>query len=311
MKHAVAAVLICGLASMSAVGHCESPPLAAASSPETLMLLGTAGGPGGKKDRSGIASLLTVNGSRYLIDAGAGVTRQIAAAGLRDTDIDAVFITHLHDDHTASLPAWMTFAYTEQLNEAPKKTFTIYGPPHIDRYVAAADRLLDVNADIRSAEQHDATRPAAIFRANVMKAGIVFKDRNITVTALANTHFHLAGSAAADNRSYSLRVQTPSRVIVFTGDTGPSEELAAFARGADILVSEMVTRKLPPNAPASAVLHIQQEHLSPVQVGKLAAAAGVKTLVLSHINLVTPQHVAAIAGAFKGPIVVGADLMTF
>jgi ribonuclease BN (tRNA processing enzyme) len=62
------------------------------------------------------------------IDAGAGVTRQIAAAGLRDTDIDAVFITHLHDDHTASLPAWMTFAYTEQLNEAPKKTFTIYGP---------------------------------------------------------------------------------------------------------------------------------------------------------------------------------------
>jgi ribonuclease BN (tRNA processing enzyme) len=87
-----------------------------------------------------------------------------------------------------------------------------------------------VNADIRSAEQHDATRPAAIFRANVMKAGIVFKDRNITVTALANTHFHLAGSAAADNRSYSPRPD-PSRVIVFTGDTGPSEELAAFARG--------------------------------------------------------------------------------
>src|SRR3546814_4979499 len=45
---------------------------------------------------------------------------------------------------------------------------------------------------------------------------------------------------AGRDKSFSYRFETPGRVIVFSGDTGPSEALTELARGADILVSEVI-----------------------------------------------------------------------
>ena len=69
--------------------------------------------------------------------------------------------------------------------------------------------------------------------------GMIYQDVNIKVTAVENSHFAFhEGPAAGKHKSYSYRFETPDRVIVFTGDTGPSDAVTELARGADLLVTE-------------------------------------------------------------------------
>jgi len=68
-----------------------------------LITLGTSGGPPPRAHRAQSSNLLTVNGTHYVVDAGDGVARRLAKAGINVREIGIVFITHHHDDHTAGL----------------------------------------------------------------------------------------------------------------------------------------------------------------------------------------------------------------
>ena len=84
----------------------QTPTGAQLSSPGArVILLGTGGGPILRKGRSQPASLLVIDGAAYLIDAGDGVSRQMTLAEVPGTTLRAVFLTHLHLDHTAGLPS--------------------------------------------------------------------------------------------------------------------------------------------------------------------------------------------------------------
>ncbi len=269
-----------------------------------LLLLGTAGGPLARPDRSGIATLLTVGGKRYLIDAGDGIIPQIGKAGLGPRDIPVVFLTHLHDDHYAGLPGLASFAWTVR-----GQHLDIYGPHGTADLVKGILQIMTPNARIRMAEQRFDRTPEDFIMAHEYSAGQIFDDGNVRVSAIGNTHFDLApDSAAASDMSYSFRFETHGRSIVFTGDTGPSAAVAEFARGADILVSEMASIADREAVPPFVRGHMDREHLSPLEVGKLAAAAGVKTLVLTHIGMAGEADVAVIRSVFKGEVILGTDM---
>ena len=68
-----------------------------------LITLGTAGGPSTRPERAQSSNLLTVNGIHYVVDAGDGVARRLAEAGVDLREIGTIFVTHHHDDHTAGL----------------------------------------------------------------------------------------------------------------------------------------------------------------------------------------------------------------
>src|SRR5215468_10400165 len=93
-----------------------------------------------------------------------------------------------------------------------------------------------------SAHQADGGRTIPIeqlFFGHDVGSGVIYQDANIKVTTIENTHFAFhKGAAAGKHKSYSYRFETPGRVIVFTGDSGPNEGLIELARGADVLVSE-------------------------------------------------------------------------
>jgi ribonuclease BN (tRNA processing enzyme) len=272
-----------------------------------LTLLGTQGGPGVTVQRAGESNLLTIRGKYYLIDAGIGVSRRLAEAGVPLASISKIFITHQHNDHTAGLFGLMTL-YSSRTGQ-----LEIMGPPKTAEFVADAIPLMKINWDIR-AEQGGlpVARMMAMFKGRDVRPGLVYSDDNVKVTAIENAHFHFKpGSIASPNKSYSYRFQTPHKVIAFTGDTGADPKLAKFFEGADILVCEMVSPAVIKNVAEAGRYHMIEEHLSPTQVGQLARDAKVKKLVLSHVVGAAPEDIAEIKKWYSGEVVIGADLQKF
>jgi ribonuclease BN (tRNA processing enzyme) len=207
---------------------------AASSKPiSRLITLGTMAGPIPRPQRAQSANVLIVNGVPYVIDAGDGVVRRMAEAGINIRDIGGIFITHHHDDHTAGLGTLMSVAW--DLNRT--QPINVYGPPGTETLVKAAVQYFTLSSDIRIADGGRSVPIARVFFGHDVGTGLAYQDANLKVQAIENTHFafHKPGS---DSKSYSYRFQTPDRVIVFTGDTGPSEALTEFANGADLLVAE-------------------------------------------------------------------------
>jgi ribonuclease BN (tRNA processing enzyme) len=145
------------------------------------------------------------------------------------------------------------------------------------------------------------------------KGGIVHRDEHVTVTAAPVEHDPI--------RAYAYRFDTPDLSVVFSGDTAPSDALVDLARGADLLVHEVLTMTpeelvmllgLPIEHPQ--MQHLINSHTSFRDVGRIAADAGVEKLVLSHIvpadgPLDEPAVRAEIQKSFAGEIVFGEDLM--
>src|SRR5438067_9660059 len=122
-------------------------------------------------------------------------------------------------------------------------------------------------------------------------------------------------------QSYAYRFDARDRSIVISGDTAYAPELAEFAKGADVLVHEamylLAIEKLIQENPAATRLreHLLAAHTSTEDIGRIAAQAGVKTLVLSHLvpgddpSITDEQWSEGVRKHFKGRIIVGKDLM--
>ena len=307
---AVAAALVL-LAAGTACAGTVAPPVqatqAAAASDVpaiTMTLLGTGGGPGGRVDRSGIATLVRIGVRNYLVDAGDGVSRQLAHVGISDVAIPVVFLTHLHDDHYAGLTALASFAYTLR-----SRSLHLVGPAGTDQLRTALAGMLQVSANIRMVENRLPLTPDQFLQATEFTQNPVFQDDRVTVTAVENHHFRFGPeSPAAANKSYSLRFETGGKVIVFTGDTGPDPRVEELARGADVLFAEMVSAADRLVVPPQVLRHMDEEHLSPTAVGQLATRAGVKKLVLTHIGDVSEADIAEVRRNYFGELIVGTDL---
>jgi len=308
-------------------------PAPAKGHPDTdrLVLLGTGGGPIARISRSQPANLLQVGGRTYLIDIGDGTPRQIARAGMRLNTVDAVFITHLHFDHTAGTMGFLALDWQDR-RKAPVR---FYGPPGtrdlIDRTLAA----LSGGEGIFRPELPDLPAMASVFSGtdwDVTAAREVYRDEAVTVTAVENSHYATMHREPTDHgidRSYSYRFNTPTRSIVFTGDTGPSVALEALARDVDVLVSEIIdldalTASLARRQAATGIDqtplldHMKQEHLTPENVGLLAAKSRARKLVLTHFA--TPPGIetidngailAEIRKNYAGPVEFGEDLAAY
>ena len=294
-----------------------------------LITLGTRSGPLPTAARAQSSNLLIVNGALYLIDAGDGVTRRLARGAYAIRDVDHIFITHLHDDHTAGLIPLMSVQY----DMARNKPVDIHGPPGTETLVRAALQYLMVNADIRVSDGMTSLAIGKIFAGHDLGTGTVYRDANVTVKTAENSHFHFPpGSPAyAKTKSYSYRFETPEKTIVFTGDTGPSEALTELTKGADMLVTEISLfddvkelalkngrwDRMSRDEQASFDHHMKEEHLSPDEVGKMASRAAVKTVVLTHIPATSDpkdeykRYADAVKKFFSGQVLIAKDLMQF
>jgi ribonuclease BN (tRNA processing enzyme) len=291
-----------------------------------LITLGTVAGPPPRPHRAQFSNLLIVNGTLYVIDAGDGAARRIAKAGFNVRDVGVIFITHHHDDHTAGLGTLMSAAWDNQRTNP----INVYGPPRTEKLVKAAVQYFTISAEIRIADGGRTIPIEQLFFGHDVGPGLIYQDHNVKVMAIENTHFAFhKGAAAGKHKSYSLRIETPGRVIVFTSDTGLFAGLVEFAKGADLLVAEANSieqrmQDLIRSGQWQVMTAQEQErikrqmtegHLSPEDVGKLAEGAAVKSVVLSHLTWKADDDYSNWADDvkkhFSGPVLIAKDLKEF
>lgn len=191
-------------------------------------------------------------GVRLLLDCGSGVTHRLAELGIEWQAVTHVALTHFHIDHHGDLPT-LIFALKYGMLPARSAPLEIIGP-------VGTRALLD--------------RLAAAYGEWVVSPGFPLTIREIERT----NAYDLGGLTLTCHpvphtpESVAYSIERGGRRIVYTGDTGPSAELAAWARGCDLLLCEC-------SLPAEMAI---PEHLTPEQCGELAAAAAPKHLALTH-----------------------------
>jgi ribonuclease BN (tRNA processing enzyme) len=279
--------------------------------PDRLVLLGVRGGPlvtGPAPTPS--ASLIVFGGVPYVIDTGYGVTLKLLAAGVPLNQLRYVFITHHHSDHNLELGPLLYNAWVSGLG----KPIDVYGPTGLRDLLADYWRSNRIDVEARIGDE-GRPNPRALTLGHDYAEGLVLSAGEVRVSALRNRH-------APMRDSYALKFQLEAKTVVFSGDTAYLPALAEFARGADYLVHEalyppavdaLVARR--PNA-ARLKASILSHHTAVEDAGRIAAAAGVRTLVLNHFvpgddQALTPDvWTRAARTTFAGDVVVGRDLLS-
>jgi ribonuclease Z len=276
----------------------------AAPSRTSVIMLGT-GNPTLDPDRMGPATVIVVDGTAYLVDAGVGVVRRWAAARraglttLEPWQLHRLFVTHLHSDHTLGFAELIFSTWT--VAPKPRLPLLVYGPAGTH---AMAGHLLAAYAeDVRirtgaGGESEGASPP----RVDVQEItpGVIYRDSLVTVTAFAVHH-------GAFPQAFGYRFQTPDRDIVISGDAAPPSAIPAQCHGCDILIHEGGFYHSD-----SASAYRQQFHTSMEELLDVARAARPKLLVLYHqprgANEAGRRFIQA---GFDGRVVVANDLDVF
>ena len=275
-----------------------------------LILLGTAGGPRPRKSRSAPSQVIVVNGAAYVVDCGNGVAFQMVRAGVPLTAVRHVFVTHQHSDHNADYGNLLLLAWASGLQHR----VDTWGPPPLVRMTSLFLEMNDYDIQIRIADEGRVPLAPLIHPHDIREGGVVVKDENVTVTSALVEHPPIVPA-------FAYRFDSSDRSIVISGDTRRSEALIRLARGADVLVHEVVypaavDRLVAPLANRAELKRSILSHHTPAEeVGRVAEEAGVKTLVLSHF---VPAEDAAVTDAmwidavrrtYQGRIILGKDLL--
>ncbi len=279
-----------------------------------VVLLGT-GTPPADPDRSGAATAVIVNGTPYLVDFGAGVVRRARAAAvdrgipaLEPVNLRVVFVTHLHSDHTVGYPDLILTPWVL----GRRVPLEVYGPAGIKKM---SDHVLEAySADFETRIKDRELYVKGAFpeghevNAHEIRAGVVYKDANVTVTAFRTKH---------TMESYGYRFDARDRSIVISGDTNPTQATIDACNGCDVLVHEVLTHEWLARRPDFQA-YAAQFHTTTSQLTELAAKAKPRLLVLYHASLSlrpavdsersTPATLLSEMSRYPGHVVVGRDL---
>ena len=275
---------------------------------ERIVLLGTKGGPSIRKGGpSPTSSLLQLNAKSIVIDCGIGVSRALVNADVPLTQIDNIFITHLHSDHLLELGPLIYTAWTSGVT----KPITVYGPPGIEDYWRNFLEAMTFDHGVRTVD--DKRQPInELVNLVTYTEGDVIHNDDLSVSAFRVDHPPV-------EHCYALRFESNGICVVFSADTCFHPPLAEFAKNADVLVHEamlgsgidaLVERMK--GAPGLRA-HLLASHTMVEDVGRIATGANAGQLVLNHLvpaddpAFSDKDWKAALKQTWSGPVTVGKD----
>lgn len=264
------------------------------------------GSPMPDPNRAPACNVVMAAGHAFVVDAGPGSWSNASGWRLPMNKVEAVLLTHFHSDHIGdlgevNLQSWVAGRPSPLL---------VFGGPGVDRVVNGFNEAFAMDASHRIAH-HGAdylkpelgtmeARTIANPSGGVLASGesvVVFDKDGVKITAFAVDHHPISPA-------YGYRFDYKGRSVVFTGDTVKTENIATFAKDADVLVSEAMLMDTVSEMQTVAhaygrtrfekILHdIRDYHIAPGDAADLAAEAGVKHLVFSHVIPPLPQWLGA------------------
>ena len=275
----------------------------------TVTVTGT-GSPMHEAGRAGPGLLVRVGSAALQFDAGRATVLRLAEAGVALRDLTAVFVTHHHSDHLVGLA---DLAMTRWLELPPSGAplLPVIAPDGPAADIAAA--VLDVwEEEMAMRARHTGRPDTARLDVRRFAAGPapreVFATDYARVDAVAARHEPVVPAVA-------YRVDTGDGTVVVSGDTAVCPQVEDLAAGADVLVHEAFRRAAVTPGMLSNPAAIAAYHADTVELGAMAARAGVGALVLTHL-IPPPRTATDVAGfeedvrrgGFAGRVVVAEDL---
>jgi len=276
-----------------------------------VIMLGT-GTPVPDPERAGPGVAVVVDGQTYLFDAGSGVLqRSVQAAakfglpGLTPQNINFLFLTHLHSDHihdVADFASSRWWSRTQRL--------ALFGPVGLAAYNMHMTDMAKIEADLRAAgtpPELVTDREGYAATATEVVDGFVYKDERITIEAFEVPHGDI-------RPAYGYKVTTADKTIVISGDTAYSPALAEKAKGADILIHEVMSGDLLATQSEFWQLYHGNSHTRASEVAQVAKVAQPGLVVLYHILFFTASPadiVAEVKRGYPGAVVLANDLDEF
>jgi ribonuclease BN (tRNA processing enzyme) len=299
---------------MSVVQH--SSERAESNGSTRVVMLGT-GTPRPDPDRSGPATVIVANDTPYLIDFGAGVIRRATAAyqkgvtalGFGAVNIKTAFLTHMHSDHTIGYPDLIFTPWVMGRCEP----LQVYGPKGIKAMTEHVLNAWDVDIDVRTNGVSQHSRNGCAVNAHEIAPGVIYQDRNITVTAFAARHEDVVNA-------FSFRFDTPGRTVVVSGDTTPTQELVEHSRNCDVLVHEVYSMEGYRCVSPRWQEYRRRAHTSSFELAEIANTVKPRLLVLYHRSNPGGAPASAdqeevllgeIRQRYKGQVVAARDLDVF
>lgn len=239
---------------------------------------------------------IIAGGQLYLVDVGPESVENLVTWGIPLARIKGVALTHFHSDHIGDLGE-LNLQTWAQGRPGP---LAVYGGPGVDQVVNGFNMAYRQDQGYRTAHHTDTLMPAAAWplvartvelnepaERGGLRTAVVADDGALRITAIEVNH-------APVTPAYAYRFDYKGRAIVVSGDLKYDARFADAARGADILVMEAIARPmveaLQQGAEAAgrdrqaAIFHdIQDYHVDPSEAARLANAAGVQHLVLTHL----------------------------
>lgn len=231
-----------------------------------------------------------VNGQFLLFDAGDGAQRSMEALNLPMPDLSAVFITHYHNDHVADVGEVIARSWTlGRRHKVP-----VYGGPGVAQFIKGIEDSYAIDYDVREAHHGQAFLPTACAKSipNPIElaegqSAVVYEHDGVVVTA-----FDVQHPPVEPALGYTVTYQ--GKKVVISGDTTDTPTLHQHSRDADVLVSDVMNKEAVAAMEAisaanglyynATIFHdIQEYHIDVNEVGALAQASGVETLVLTHL----------------------------
>ena len=274
-----------------------------------LIVLGS-GTPNPDPDRAGSAYAVVVNETPYLIAFGPGIIRRAASLSppwggkikaMTVKNFEHAFLTHIHSDHSAGLADLLL---TPWIMGRDKK-LNLYGPMGLEQMASSTLKAFQDDINYRIYGTQPSNKIGYKFNFNLLAEGLIYEDENISVEAFKVPH-------GSFNDAYGFRFTSKDKVIVFSGDTGPSKTLEKFATGADILVHEVYSNAGFLKKTEDWQIYHQEHHTSTFEVGKIASRAKPKLLLLSHVlfwGSTTDEILKETQSTYEGEIKIAEDLM--
>ncbi len=278
--------------------------LAIAAPAQTLKvtLLGT-GSPQPRMDRFGPSILVEAGDKKLLFDCGRGAAQRIEQLKIPFSDINALFLTHLHSDHTVGIPdLWLT-GWTR----GRKTALQVWGPAGTKAMMTHLAEAYQFDIQIRQADDKLPSQAVAV-AANDIEQGVVYDRDGIKVTAFLVDH-------GVVKPAMGYRIDFAERSVVLSGDTRYSENLIRFSQKVDVLIHEVIDadkfRADNPSIPPERVQSIVAHHTTAETAGTVFTQVKPRLAVYSDIVPADSSDLIALTRkTYAGPLEVGEDLMS-